>query len=103
MERDFGGGEQWQAVATADWLARLGSLPDDVDLAVLDGQTRPSFVFDAAARALPRVVHVVLLDCSPHVRTERLRGPRRQPELATAKWISGRSICGVRRAYWACR
>ncbi|HEY5062860.1 MAG TPA: hypothetical protein VII52_15070 [Gemmatimonadaceae bacterium] len=85
MERDFGGGEQWQESATAEWLARLSSLPADVRLAVLDAQTRPSFVFTAAVRALPRVVHVVLLDCSPHLRTERLCGPRRQPELATAQ------------------
>jgi hypothetical protein len=26
MERDYGGGERWQALATADWLARLGGL-----------------------------------------------------------------------------
>lgn len=83
MERDHGGGEQWQASATAEWLARLGGLPDDVRVAVLDGQTRPSFVFASAARATPRHVHVVLLDCDPSVRAARLRGPRGQPELAT--------------------
>jgi hypothetical protein len=85
MERDFGGAEQRQAFTTGKWLARLSSLPADVHLAALDGQTRPSFVIDAAARALPRVVHVVLLDCAPHVRTERLRGSRQQSELATAE------------------
>jgi chloramphenicol 3-O-phosphotransferase len=82
MERDYGGGEQWQASATADWIARLGGLPASVRVAVLDGQTRPSFVFDAAARVVPGTVHVVLLDCSPDVRAARLRGPRQQPELA---------------------
>jgi hypothetical protein len=83
MERDYGGGEQWQASATAEWLARLGRLPEDVRVAVLDGQTRPSFVFGAAAQASPRTAHVVLLDCSSDVRAARLRGPRLQPELAT--------------------
>src|ERR1700704_4042931 len=68
MERDHGGAEQWQAAATGEWLARLSSLPKDVRVAVLDGQTRPSFVFDAAARAVPGTVHVVLLDCSSDVR-----------------------------------
>lgn len=82
MERDHGGGEQWQASATADWLGRLGRLPSTVRLAVLDGQTRPSFVFSAASRAAPRTVHVVLLDCGVDVRGTRLRGSRRQPELA---------------------
>jgi hypothetical protein len=85
MERDYGGGEQWQALATAEWLARLGSLPETVRCAVLEGQTRPSFVFGAAARAAPRAVHAVLLDCAPDVRAARLCGPRQQPELATAR------------------
>jgi hypothetical protein len=85
MERDYGGPERWQASATGEWLTRLGALPDDICLAVLDGQTRPSFVFDAAIRAAPRVVDVVLLDCSSDVRAARLRGPRQQPELADAR------------------
>ena len=88
MERDYGGGEQWQASATSEWLARLGSLPEDVRVAVLDGQTRPSFVFDAAARGAPRSVNVVLLDCAVATRDARLRGPRQQPELATARMDS---------------
>src|ERR1700716_1986404 len=54
MERDHGGAEQGQAAATAEWLARLGRLPGEVRIAVLDGQTRPSFVFSAADRAAPR-------------------------------------------------
>jgi hypothetical protein len=85
MERDHGGGEQWQATATAEWLARLGGLPESVRVAVLDGQTRPSFVFGAAARTAPRTAHVVLLDCSSDVRAARLRGVRQQPELASVR------------------
>ena len=85
MEREYGGAEQWQASATAAWLTQLGALPNDIRLAVLDGQTRPTFVFDAAAQAAPRVVHVALLDCSSDVRGARLRGPRQQPELADAR------------------
>lgn len=88
MERDHGGGAQWQASATAAWLTRLAELPHDVRVAVLDGQTRPSFVFDAATCALPRVVDVVLLDCGADVRTERLIVHRQQPELATAQMNS---------------
>jgi catechol 2,3-dioxygenase-like lactoylglutathione lyase family enzyme len=83
MERDHGGAAQWQAAATAEWLARLGRLPGDVRVAVLEAQTRPSFVTGAAARAAPRAAHIVLLDCSSDVRAARLRGPRQQPELAT--------------------
>ena len=85
MERDFGSGEQWQAFATDNWIARLGALPGDVRVAVLDGQTRPSFVFDAAGRAAPHEVHVVLLDCSADLRATRLAGARQQPELASER------------------
>jgi hypothetical protein len=85
MERDYDGGEQWQASATAEWLARLGRLPGEVALAVLEGQTRPSFVLGARARAEPRTVHVVLFDCSADVRAARLRGSRQQPELANVR------------------
>jgi hypothetical protein len=85
MNRDYGGGEHWQAFATDEWLTRLGRLPAEVRVAVLDGQTRPSFVFGAAARAAPLAVHVVLLDCASPVRVARLLGPRQQPDLATAQ------------------
>jgi hypothetical protein len=88
MERDFGGGERWQAHATAEWLSRLGELQGDVRVAVLDGQTRPSFVFDAADRVSTGTVHVVLLDCSSEARTERLCGPRGQPELANDRMMT---------------
>lgn len=85
MVRDYGSGEAWQASATGEWLARLAGLPADTHVAILDGQTRPSFVFGAASRAVTRAVHVVLFDCSSAVRVARLRGPRQQPELATER------------------
>jgi hypothetical protein len=88
MERDFGGPERWQARATNEWLARLAALDDDVRIAVLDGQTRPSTVFAAAGAVGSSHLHVVLFDCSPDVREARLRGPRGQPELATARMDS---------------
>ena len=81
-ERDYGGGERWQAHATTVRVSRLQALDDDVRVAILDGQTGPSFVFDAARAAASSRLHVVLLDCSPDVRAQRLCGPRGQPELA---------------------
>jgi adenylate kinase family enzyme len=85
MEREHGSGERWQAWATGEWLARLDRLPPLVRVAVLDGQTRPQFVFEASGRAPTRQIHVVLFDCSSEVRATRLHGPRRQPELANAR------------------
>jgi len=88
MEREYGGGDGWQAWATKQWLARIGALaalPDGVRIAVLDGQTRPSLVVGLTG-SVPRCdVSVILLDCSAEVRDARLRGPRQQPELATGR------------------
>ncbi|HJU69550.1 MAG TPA: hypothetical protein VJ650_15020 [Gemmatimonadaceae bacterium] len=85
MERDYGGGERWQASATRDWLTRLSRLSQEIRVAVLDGQVRPSVALEAAAQAGNRGVHVALIDCSSDVRAARLRGSRHQPELANAR------------------
>jgi dephospho-CoA kinase len=83
-EREFGGGEGWQAYATRQWVSRLAI--DDLRgyVSVLDGQTRPSFVRSAAARFPSLHFRIVLLDCDPGVRRSRV-GKRGQPELATAQ------------------
>ena len=88
MEREYGGGDGWQAWATKQWLTRIGALaapPDGVRVAVLDGQTRPSLVAGLTGSVPHCDVGVVLLDCSADVRNARLRGPRQQPELATGR------------------
>jgi Zn-finger nucleic acid-binding protein len=86
MQREYGGGDAWQAWATQEWLTRIGALaalPDGVRVAVLEGQTRPSLVVGLTG-SVPRCdVGVILLDCSADVRNARLRGARQQPELAT--------------------
>jgi hypothetical protein len=84
IKREFGGGEKWQAAATTKWLKRLSGLSEDMRIAVLEGQTRPSFVF-RAARLARVTAHVVLLDCLSDVRAARLRGSRQQPELANVR------------------
>ena len=83
MEREFGGGEGWQAAATADWIDRLIQEPGEV--VVLDGQTRPSFVQATLRRAGARLAQIVLMECTPEERRRRLTGPRAQPELASAR------------------
>jgi hypothetical protein len=82
MERDFGGGENWQAVTTQRWLDWLATDPDGVEVYVLDGQTRPSFIRTSAERVGKDLVHTVLLDCAPQIRNARLVELRGQPELA---------------------
>jgi len=88
MERDHDGPEKWQAWATNQWLARLATLGSGVRVAVLDAQTRPSTVFAAPGAGSAWHAHAVLFDCSAEVRAARLRGPRGQPELATARMDS---------------
>ena len=82
---DFGGPEQWQALTTQRWLDRIAADPDGAEVYVLDGQTRPSFVRSAAACAGIRLVPIVLLDCAPAIRHERLIGPRNQPALSNSR------------------
>jgi hypothetical protein len=83
MERDFGSDERWQADATVRWVERLAANHDAAQIAVLDGQTRPSFIQAAVARTHVRHTRIVLLDCDAHVRALRLTATRGQPELAT--------------------
>src|SRR5574341_635832 len=59
MERDWGGGEQWQEHATRDWIERLTANRDRAALAVLEGQTRPSFIRPGIVRAGLRHVRIL--------------------------------------------
>lgn len=81
MERDYGGGEQWQAAATRRWLSRIAADLEPGCVAILDGQTRPSFVTAAQQQAPSLLVRTLLMDCSPAARRHRLES-RSQPELA---------------------
>lgn len=83
MVREYGSGEAWQAAATFRWVDRL--LAEPVEVAVLDGQVRPSVVRAALQRAGSPPAQIVLLDCTPDERERRLAGPRQQPELAGAQ------------------
>ena len=83
MDREFGGGEAWQKWATFRWLTDL--LARESSIQLLEGQTRPSFIAEAAAGHNGVRIHTVLLDCQREVRQHRLEVEREQPELATAR------------------
>jgi hypothetical protein len=70
----------WQETTTTAWIRRLAREPADV--AVLDGQTRPTFALRALAEVGVRG-SVILLECTREARAARLAA-RGQPELATA-------------------
>lgn len=85
MDREFGGGEQWQALKTQEWLVRLAADPDGAEVYVLDGQTRPTFILRAAEGAGLDGVRIVLLDCESSVRHKRLTELRGQSELVNSQ------------------
>lgn len=88
MEREWGSGERWQEEMTKQWIYRLAAGSGNGDVAVLDGQTRPSFIQPHLAGAGIRHARIVLFDCPAGVRVARLRGDRGQPELATERMDS---------------
>jgi hypothetical protein len=96
IERDFGTGERWQADATNRWIARLVTEGSPATVNVLDGQTRPSFVRAALARASHLRSQIVLLDCDPEVRLARLvsrgHGNLATPQMDTwAAYLRGQA------------
>lgn len=84
MERR-GGGDAWQLWATERWIERLLRNEAGDEVAVLEGQMRPSVVRAAFASAGVRIGRIVLVDPGHDARNARLCGPRGQPELATAR------------------
>lgn len=68
MIRDYGSPEGWQRATTEEWMRRLSVGAEAYPHQLLEGQTRLSFVSDAA-----RVPYrAVLIDCDDEARTGRL-------------------------------
>ena len=71
MALTHGGMDGWQACATAEWMRRL--VQENGELFVIEGQTRPSFILDAAHGQPGILLRILLLDCEAAVRAVRLR------------------------------
>lgn len=84
MERRWGCGDQWQEDATRRWIAQLTNESEAGSVSILDGQTRPAFIYPQVTAA-GASCRIVLLDCTASVRATRLRNGRSQPELATER------------------
>jgi hypothetical protein len=76
----WGSGDGWQRAMTIEWVKRIKSELAN-SKALLDGQTRPSFIAEACGTNNVRPYKVILLDCSEDVRRARLL-QRGQPELS---------------------
>jgi dephospho-CoA kinase len=81
MVAQYGSGEAWQEWATHQWVERLAATAAPLQL--LEGQTRPSFILSAAATQSELDSRIILLDCTPEVRSWRLTRGRNRPELAS--------------------
>jgi hypothetical protein len=88
MTRDHGSPQGWQTAVTHEWITRLATDPEEIRLAVLEGQVRPATVQEAFRTNSVRHGRILLLDCSPEAREARLRGPRAQPELANVQMMT---------------
>ena len=88
MIAGFGSPDAWQVARTHEWITRLTSQAGQPTLAVLEGQVRPAVVMEAYRTNQVRHGRVLLLDCSPEVRTYRITALRGQPQLATADMLA---------------
>jgi hypothetical protein len=92
----WGTGDGRQRAMTIEWVRRMkGELTNSK--ALLDGQTRPSFIAEACEINDVKSYKVILIDCSDVVRTARLL--QSQPELANERMMTwARYLIGETRA-----
>jgi hypothetical protein len=76
----WGSGGGWQRAMTIEWAKRIKNELANSN-ALLDGQTRPSFIAEACEIHDIKSYKVILIHCSDDVRRARLL-QRGQPELA---------------------
>ena len=71
-----------QATILRYWISQLTQPESRIELAVLDTQIRPHRALEVLKQAAIEHAQVVLVDCDPQKRNERLHLERSQPELA---------------------
>ena len=67
------------------WISQLSRQESNIELAVLDTQIRPHRALEVLNQAGIGHTQIVLVDCDPLKRNERLHKDRNQPELANAQ------------------
>ena len=64
------------------WISHVSEPESGIELAVLDTQIRPHRALEVLSQAAVEYAQIVLVDCDPVKRNERLHVDRGQPELA---------------------
>ena len=82
----WGSGGGWQRAMTIEWVQRIQPQLMQAP-AVLDGQTRPSFIAEACDLGGVKKYRIILITCADHVRRARLE-TRGQPELANDQMMN---------------
>jgi dephospho-CoA kinase len=67
------------------WISHLSQSKTGIELAVLDTQIRPHRALEVLSQAAIDYVQIVLVDCDPVKRNERLHMNRGQSELANPR------------------
>lgn len=70
-----------QAETLRYWISQMSQREIGIELAVLDTQIRPHVALEVLHQAAVEYGQIVLVDCEPVKRNERLRVERGQPEL----------------------
>jgi len=74
-----------QADVLRYWISHLSQAETGIELAVLDTQIRPHRALEVLSQAAVNYAQIVLVDCDPVKRNERLHMDRGQPELANPR------------------
>jgi hypothetical protein len=82
---EMAGSTDPQADVLRYWISQLSEAETGIELAVLDTQIRPHRALEVLSQAAITYAQIVLVDCDPEKRNERLHMDRGQPELANAR------------------
>ena len=63
MIAEYGSGEAWQRAKTLEWIVKLASVVTATSGVLFEGQTRPSFLAEAAAAIGNIKYTLILIDC----------------------------------------
>ena len=81
MIRVYGSVEEWQKVMTHEWVEKLVNNFQNKEVIIFEGQVNLNFIKEAFEKNNFKNYSIVLLDADEEKMTERLVGPRNQPEL----------------------
>ena len=82
IEAETAGPTDQQVNRLRYWISQLSQQETRIELAVLDTQIRPHRALEVLNEAAIEYTQIVLVDCDPLKRNERLNLERSQPELA---------------------